>query len=553
MRSQGLIQCADVPAIGDDLANKRYVDSIVQSASINGSVFFTNIAPTSAGIVGSKQYAANTIPANKVITEGTSDTDNVRVSIVCEGGTAFYSPTITITTVPALPGTPGQIVLSEDAADKRFFSGSFDLTNVTQDIVVTATSSTGATASVTVHRAVAGPAVTAVTIGALPNGQTEAKSADVVPVSGIVPNAANYVEVIAAGAAAALSVMATLGAIDSGGAGFRSFSGTFIISGLTAAQKITARARNSLGTFGTNTQSGNAITLNQTFPTIGARSITYPGAELALKGAESATVNAVVTNADSVAYTSSADLVVTGPASYAANKVVQRNSGTYINGTNNYTITATKASNGAVTVAQAAIVIADAAAQAAIAIIGAPVRLISDIPSGRAYTVSIAPNQVLKSAPSLNASSGTWQGVWVLAGNTWSRDLLIVDADSDGAQAFSGLTMNGLADVIGSGITSGAGYTVGGFVRRTLTFAAFSRTAAIGTPISTIAKVTAKYAGTGSDLVLRADTTNFANGFTISNADGSYNPTGSYLYLTDSAFAGANTSGTLKVEIEEIA
>jgi hypothetical protein len=553
MRVQGLIECADTPTANDHLVNKQYVDQVVQSAAAGGGgVFFTNIAPTGAGIVGNKQYAPNTIPANKVITEGTADTNNVTVTLVCEGGSAFYSPTITITTVPPLPGTPGTVALAEDANDKRFFTGSFAMTGITEDVVVTATSSTGVTTSTTVRRAVAGPDVTSVTIGALPGSQTEVKSGDVVQVSGVVPNAAAYVEIISGGAAGSLSAQ-TLGAVDSAGAGLRTFSGTFTVGSGTGAQRVSARARNALGTYGNNVLSGNTVTLNQTYPTIGARTITYPGTQLAIKGTESVAVASTITNADTVVYSSSSDLSVTDPNTYAATKTVTRLAGTsgYVRNVNNYTITATKASNGAVSTAQAQINIADAAATAAITITGNPTRLVGSA-AGKTYTVNITPNQVLKSAPTLNASSGTFSGSWTLSGNVWSRTLTITDADADGAQTFSGLSMTGLADVVGSTITSGAAYTVGGFERRTLTFAAFSRTAAIGTVVADFSKVTAKYAGTSGDLTRRTDTTDFIGGFTITDADGNYNPAGGYLYLTDAAFAGSNTTGTLQVEVEEV-
>lgn len=554
MRIQGLIECADAPTLSEHLANKAYVDQLAQQAAASGGgVFFTGIAPTSTGIVGSKVYAANTVPANKVIQEGTSDTNNVTVSLVCEGGSAFYSPTITITTVPALPGTPGTVVLAEDANDKRFFTGSFNLTGLTQDVVVTATSSTGATAQCTVHRAVAGPDVTSVTIGALPGAQTEAKSGDVVPVSGVVPNAAAYVEIIAGGAAGGLSAMGVIGAADSGGAGYKTFSGTFTVGSGTGAQKVTARARNSLGTFGNNVQSGNSITLNQTYPTIGARAITYPAGQSGIKGTESATVTATVTNADAVAYSSSGDLTVTNPNAYASAKTVTRNAGTtgYVYASNNYTITATKASNGAVTTAQAQITIADTAPTAAISITGAPARLISNA-AGKAYMVNITPNQVLESAPSLNASSGTWSGNWALAGNVWSRTLLIADGAAQGAQSFSGLALNGLADNMGSAITAGANYTVGGFEQRTVTFAAFARHQAIGVNVVDFTKVRARYTGTGSDLARVNSTADAAGSFTITDVNDVFTPTGGFVFLTDAAFCGSNTSGTLKVDVEEV-
>jgi len=539
------------PTQPQEIATKHYVDQQIVSGAIVGGVFFTEIAPTSTGIVGNKKYVANTVPANKVIMEGTADTQNVRVSLVAEGGSAFYSPTITVTTEPALPGSPFTVALSEDTYDKRMFAGYVDLVGVTVDTVVRAKSSTNAEAVVTVKVAEAGPAVQSATIGAYPGTQTEAKNNDVMPISGVVANTATYIEVIASGAAKQVSILG-LGAADSAGAGFKTFTGTFTVGTASGSQRATVRARNALGTFGANLQSTNAITLNQTFPTIGARTITYPATQSALKGTETATIAATVTNADTVVYSSSADLSVTDPNTYAATKTVTRVGGNYVVGTNNYTITATKASNGAVSTASSAVSIANAPATAAISIVGNPTRLVSS-PDGQLYTVRITANQLLNAAPSLDASSGTWQGAWTFSSGYYSRGLLIKDSDVDGAQLFSNLVLTGLANVVGSTITSGANYNVGGFVRRTLTFPAFAQYVAIGTPINDITKVNSKYAGTASNLTLRNDTSNFQQGFTITDENGVYNPTGGYLFITDADFAGSNTSGTLQLEIEEVA
>jgi hypothetical protein len=552
MRAHGLLKSADTPMEDDDLTNKKYVDELIVSAAVMGGVFVTDIAPTAAGIVASKKYVPNTVPANKVITEGQTDTPNVRVTIVAEGASAFYSPTVMVDTIPTRAGFPKAATLTEDAYDKRLFNGFVDIQGVLVDTQILVTSTSGARAEAIVKAAPPGPAISTLEIGALPGTQTEAKDGDVVPVSGTVENSVSFIEIIQAGAAKAVSSLATIGAANSGGEGLRTFSGTFTVGGGTGAQNVVARARNAMGTFGANKPSSNTITLNQTYPTIGARSIAYPASQSALKSNETATVTANVTNADAVSY-GGANLSVADADTYAPVKTVTRTGGTYVYQTNNYTITAKKNSNGAITTAQAQVNIADAPATGAITIAGNPTRLVSSTPSGEVYAVSITANQVLNGAPSLAASSGTWEGSWIFGSGKWTRNLRIVDADVDGAQNFSEMKLTGLANVEGTAITSGAGYTVGGFKRRILTFAAFSQTAAIGTNISNAMKVTARYAGTADDLTRRGDTSQFTAGFTITNADGTYNPNGGYLFLTDAGFAGSNTLGTLTVEIEEVA
>lgn len=539
---------SDDPVNPMDAATKRYVDAKIGSGVIQGGLFFTDITPTSTGIVGSKEYVPNTVPANRVITSGVSDTDNVTITLIAEGGGAFYSPTITLTTEPLLPNMPITVPLAEHNTDKRFFTGTVALTGVTQETTVIAKSSTNAEAVLVIKKAEAAPVVDMVLIGNLPGAQTEVKNGDIVQVSGRVPNSAVYVEIVAGGAAGALSSQ-TLGAADSFGTGFKSFSGTFTVGNGTGAQKVSARAKNALGTFSDPVQSTNSVTLNQTYPTIGARTISYPAGQSALKGSESATVSATVTNFDTISYTSSADLQVANPSTYAVGKAVTRVGGNYVVGINNYTITATKTSNAATSTASSAISIANAAPTAAITINGNPTRLASS-DAGVDYTVKLTPSQTLSVAPTLIASSGTWQGSWTFSSGAWSRVLRIKDTDPKGAQTFSGLVATNGAGVIGNTITSGATYQVGGFATRTITFPAFARYAPIGTTITDFSKVTAAYTGAGT-LTRQASTDELFQGFTIVDENGNFNPNGGYIFLTDSAFAGSNTSGTLQVDVAE--
>ena len=529
------------------IASKQYVDhklSTGLSSVVVGNVYITDIIPTTSGIVGNKVYDPNTVPANAVLTEATSDNTAVTVKVFAEGGNAFYSPTVTVNGVQAT-----LTKISGDAS--RVYTGSANITLGAGDTVINVVSSTGATATATAHLAGAGPAISSLVIGSLPGSQTEVKSGDVVQVSGVVDNAATYVEVIAGGAAGSLSSLA-LGAAGSGGANSRIFTGTFTVGSGAGSQTIQARAKNALGTFGNTATSSNSVTLNQTFPAIGTVSITYPVGQSALKGSETATVSATVTNGDVVAYTSSADLSVSAPSAYAASKTVTRVSGGYVVGVNNYTITATKSSNGAVSTKTAAISIADTAPTAAIVISGSPTRLISSA-AGQSYTVTITSNQNLQSAPSLSAPSGSWTGSWTGSGKVWSRSLVITDADQKGSFNFGGLVLPNLAGVNGNTISSGSAYTVGGFLKRTVTFAAFSQLAEIGTNVSIIAKTTAKYSGATASLALQNSTANVFQGYTITDAQGNYDPNGNYIFITDQAYAGSNTSGTLMVDVEEVA
>lgn len=527
------------PAHPEDAVPLSMVQNLVSQGTA-GAVFITDVAPTSSGIVGGRQYVANTVPANAVLTSCFADTHNLRISFLAEGPASFYSPGIDAN------GTAAQLI-EEVPGDKRMFRGYVDI-NLATSGSVTVTSSTGATATINVTLLTEGPVVQSVTIGALPTGQTAVKAGDVVPFTAIVANDTTAVSVKNLGAASAVSGSIVIGAENSASAGFRTVTGSFTVSNRTGAQKLSIAAANFIGTEGTVVASGNTAPLDQTYPVISAFTITYPNSQTALKGTESATVAATITNADVYNYVfdnGSVDAATT----YAQTKTVTRANGGYVTG-NNYHVTAKRSSNGAVTTADAAVLISDTAAQAAITIVGSPARLQSSA-NGNDYTVQIAPDQVLAGPPSLDASSGTWQGSWTLSGNNWRRTLRIKDTDPKGAQTFSNLVLTNRAAKTSSTITSGAGYNVGGLVLRTITFPAFARFAPIGGNVVTIGKTRARYTGTADYLALRNDTNQAAASYTISNDSGNYSATGNQLFLSDLDYANSNTSGTLQVDFEE--
>ena len=529
----------------DAAVRKDYVDALVSGAP----VFVTDVTPQSTGIVGLKQYIADTVPADVVVTDAVSDTQSIRVHFLADSPGSSYSPVLTADINGSGSFSPAS--MTELANTPRMYTGYFDLT-ITADATITITSSSGATASVDVVYGADGPEATAITIGSYPGSQTEAKAGDSMSFTGTAPNSAASGTVSATGAASSGSV--TLGADDSAGAGLKTITGTFTVSNASGLQNLTVVLANALGTNGTPVQSSNQITLNQTYPTIGTITVTYPASQTALKGSETADVSATVSNADEVAYSSSANLSVDTPSVYNATKTVTRISGNYVYNTNNYTITATKTSNGAVTTANKAINIANVAPTAAITINGSPSRLRSSA-AGQDYVVRITPNQVLASAPSMDAGSGTWQGSWTLSGSYWQRTLRIVDTDAKGAQAFSNMNLPSIAgaSLDGSTITSGSAFTVGGFIERTVTFAAFAQYSAIGTNVVDITKTRARYVGDDTDLTRRTDVSNATHSFTITDNVGVYNSTGNYLFLNDQDFANSNTSGTLQVAVEELA
>lgn len=542
------------PIDDTDLVNKIYVDneiaSAVAAAGGKPPIFITDITAQSTGIVGLKEYQANTVPANVIVNQAVSDTQNVRIHFLAEGPTDSYSPIVTGRVNAGAEITAQS--LTQVAGTQRLFQGYVNLT-ITADSTVTITSSAGSTDSAYVVYAADGPEATSFTIGALPGSQTEVKNNDVVPVSGVVPNSATALTVQNFGAAKSGNIN-NIGANDSAGAGFKTFSGTMTVGTNTGTLAARIVATNALGTAGDPVTSGNTVVLNQTYPSVGAISVTYPGGQTAIKSGDSATVSSTITNADTVAYTSSANISVTDPNTYAANKTVTYVSGTYVYATNNYTITATKASNGAVTILNGQVNIANVAPTASVAIVGSPARLRSS-PTGETYEVRVTANQVLASAPTLDLPVGTWSGSWTFVSTYWRRYIVVTDAHARGTYNYQNVVLPSIsgATLNGSTLTAGGSYIIGGFLEKILTFAAFARYTAIGTSVGDITKTRARYVGTETDLNRRTDTNNVTFSFTITNGSGVYNANGDHLFLNDLDFANSNTSGTLQVAVEETA
>lgn len=566
---QGAVLTND-PVADMEAATKRYVDAKISSSGVG--LFVTNVAPTGSGLVSDKIYVPGTIPANAVISQATSDTELVRVHFMAEGGSSFYSPTVTVDTIPG----PGVVAtMTESLTDTRTYAGYADI-SVTEERLVTISSNTGAIASVLIGRAAVPPAMQTFTIGAYPIGQTAAKLNDVMTVSGTVANTASQVDLIGntgavkAGTYTTATAGGSLGAVDSGGAGFRTFTVQFAVSALTGSQTVSAHAKNTFGSYGATTVSSNTITLDQVAPTIGSFTVTYPVSQSAIKDFESATVTSTVTNYTSVAYSSSADLTVTAPTVYAASKTVTRVGGNYVYNVNNYTITATKATNGTSATASTAVTIASVAPTVAFAITGSPARLMSSA-AGNNYTVTLTASQRLLNAPSVTATSGSLTA-FTGSGTTWTATLTINDLAPKGAHSFAVTSITNLSNANYTSVTTtGQNYTVGGFITRDVTVGALEQVVDLGVLIVDPTKITVKYAGTADNLTYRAtDLTQFQKGW--SKIDGTslvftagdepfqnystfvYTASNtSWLYLTDADFAGANTSGTLQITIGEAA
>ena len=504
---------------------------MIRHLPITGNgVFILDVTPQSGGIVGNKTYKANA-PDNTVLATASSDTSDIVVHVGAAGTSLKYMPLITVNDV---------VVPLVETSTKRWFTGSVPI-SVSGTAKVVAIDHEGCVDVVTIDVAGPGPAVSSIEFGAYPVGQTALKANDTIGITVVADPAAVRAFVNVGGISSSVVQLSRVGSTST-------FTGTVTVGSANGSQTLTAYAQNTLGTAGANFTSP-ALLLDQTTPIIDAMVVTYPSSHHAISTGESVTVTANVTSADVITY-SGTNLVVDTPSMYAATKTVGHTASGYV--TLTYTVTAVHTATNASTSSSTTIQVATVAPTASISIQGNPVRLIGS-PTGLNYIVVITPSQSrLLSAPTLNTDRGTWSGNWTAQGNNWIRALVIADSTSRGIGTFSGLSMVGPSGIPGTVITAGANYVVGGISLRTLTYPAFSRVAPIGTSVSDPTKTAAQYTG-GSSLVRYSDNGVRPLGYYPANADGSYNATGSYLGLSDAAFSGSNTTGTLQVDFRETA
>lgn len=416
--------------------------------------------------------------------------------------------------------------------------------------------------------------------GGYPGGQTELKEGDTFQITGTTDKDADAVFVQDSGAGVGETLVFAAGT---------TFTVTMTIArrGTTPqALAATVQARDAvtgaLGAARATNQGGGAVdgtdvvTLNDLHPTVygftktgagapttdagRALTVAYPGGQQALKGVETADITGTASDFDTIVYddAGTGELSPANPTTLESPKTVTRAGGTYNIATDNYRIVATRIANGSSITVSGVVRIANVAPTISISLPAARLRSGGNNgTSAQDHAVTITSDQQLLSAPSLSPDSGgnrgTFQGAGFTGGPTvWTRDLRVDEGvpDEKGTFNFEGLVATGLAGVQQNVIGSGAAYTLGGFVARSLTFAAFQTTAGLGTSVEDFTKLTAGiFTATNQPALKQAIGTSppVTNGYTI-DATGA-NPT-SVIWL-DTAAAGSNSGGTAQITAVE--
>jgi len=298
-------------------------------------------------------------------------------------------------------------------------------------------------------------------------------------------------------------------------------------------------------------------------PAISFSSIDYPATQGAIKDSESATVNHVITNADTYSYSSAnGELNVSNGSVYDPAKSVSRINGNYNVSNNNFNITATKSTNGLIVSSATNVKIAHAALQLTIPNLNGNIQ--SAPTPGVTHNFNLNSDQVLNSIPSLSldvsqspisslvhSSQGTGP-----ASNSFQ--LTVEDADQKGLFNWNASAVN-LAGIITSQVSPNS-YNILGFSQRDV-FASPNSLgaglASIGAVVSSANNIDFENVSKGgpgpnggtlfsyksyADGIQLDNTYDFVDKFTVCDSNGVTKSSGDHVFNLDKLNRAANTS-----------
>lgn len=416
-----------------------------------------------------------------------------------------------------------------------------------------------------------GPEVTAVTFGSYPGSQTELKDNDQISIDVTFDtNNVSQIQLTSSGYASSNQT------ININPNSLSDSTTITIDTSVTSAQdqSIRLRARTISGSWGDYHISVNTVTVNNAGPSYSGYSVSYPGGRSALKDTESADVSLTITDVgSSPSYTYDnprGEVTVPDVSTYNQTKVVTcTNPGVYNITSNNFSVSVNRAENNKTTSYSNVIKIADTL----------PTLTVSGLPSvmksgggenttPQTYTVIVTSNQQLDSfTMDTAANAGTLTGSWSSSNSNtrWSRNLQITDDDLKGVFNWTSVTAVGLSDESQTSLSSGSSYELGGFVSRSLTMAALSRTRSFGTSVSDPTNLTISETFRGSisfdntiadGASLNADISSgvdVSSKYTIVNNDDltTVDYGGDTFFYLDRVAVNNNVSGTSVLTVEE--
>ena len=519
-----------------------------------GGIFITQVVPQDPEKVVLPVLDAK--PGQSVVSSVSVDTLDVRVYCRWEGTSEDWMGQVSIN---------NELVPVENISsvgDSRLFVGYL---NVTLDFsgntdplagAIEVRHSSGRWNSIPVVVQPPGPEILSVTFGALPVGQSELKEGDVVQAT-ILFNQQDVYSVTLFNSGASQGGTHT---VTPDGDNKATIPVTIAARGDTLLNLgVTLQAKNHFLTLGGVFNSVATLPLNNLHPTISFGTITYPAGQQALKDDESASVVTNVADADTILITDNTrgDLTIAAPNTIASSVGVTRVGGGYrVTGLNIY-MEATREANGSQDFAYGLVKIAHD--PVTVSINGPSERLQSGGSYGSTipnYQFDISCDQLLVSTPTLSPSAGTPTSV-LGGGDSFNSRLQVHDTDPRGTFTWENLLAVNLAGRVTSVFTGDPTFAIGGFIKRVITIPALERISHFGATVADTAKLRCSNLSAGAsgsyNYSYKGDNIDEPTTYTITNESGTVTPTGSYWYNLDKDNAESNTSGTARVEIEEIA
>lgn len=363
--------------------------------------------------------------------------------------------------------------------------------------------------------------------GSYPGTQTELKAGDTFQLTGTTDKPADAIDIQDFGA-----LTASLETFVAG----TSFAVTGVIADRgNVAQLLSAkvRARSAAsGAFGserdTNLSGGNVdgvnvLNLNNLHPMVVWGAVAYPPGQGALKASESAAVAFSMANADEVAFTSlTGEISIVNPTTNEDPKTVTRISGNYNDATPNLRAVATRNANATQTTTDTLVKIANVAPVLTVTV--PALRLRSGGGNGTApqdHVITLTSNQELSATPVMDpvTDAGIWEGAWSGGPKVWTRALRVLDTHLKGTYGWENVSALNLAGLAATVIATGAVYTLGGFVPRTLYFGAFQQSTVLAGTVVDYSKLVANYFTATNQAATRTltqgDVANYGNRFTV--------------------------------------
>lgn len=328
---------------------------------------------------------------------------------------------------------------------------------------------------------------------------------------------------------------------------------------------ITVTARNNFLTESDSVTSTTSRPVNNSvFPVLNISSVSYPGSQGALKNTEPAIVSNSASNYDSIEYTSpNSQLTISNSSTFEASKNCDRLAGSYNISTDNFTVTATKNSNGMVRSASTVVKIAHDPLTFSVSNLAST---LSSSPAGVSDNFNLVSSQQMLEIPSLetNPSQTVPSDLVATASgtNTSSNNYRITVDDGDTKGTFAWVVSGqNLAGIDTTTVSVNPNYVLAGFSARTV--ASNPSTALgrglfpVGTTVSDPSNVTFENIAEGGggpnggtiysyrsfvDGTQLLDSMDYNNEFTVCDSAGFTSSSGDYCYNLDKTIRDANTS-----------